>query len=599
MALILAIEPDRRQAAQLVRLIQTRVGAELVLAETTEQALGAIGNRVPDLVLVPALLAPQDDATLATALRVIASAAHVQMLTIPMLAPKRAAGQPLGVLARLRRRRADPTPPDGCDPDVFGDQIAAYLAEAAAERAITESDLAIELSTLNATDSTNAHEFSQESPDLSVHVVLGVEPSSEELTADLSFSALEPAVEPATVVFEVENALFTSTTEGAAYLGQDSPDLTVHAVSGEGALDAPIGDEPSIAAIDAFTLTEADSERALVEGGLGGTPVVSATKDTKDTKEFSEDDSDLCIPRVLDGELVVIEAVELAATLDLTVTSDNEPGAFLVSPQPRHVSEAPWFGPLRRWPDLEGEETLDPLAVLAVEDSIDGDIQTQTAFAPAAESAAIEDLPTVLAAVVESAAVLVEETPVGVQDALPQIDTMLDTMLIEEPAPSAVPELWMPLTLHSASSWPALEGVWSEARPDPPAVVHADPPAVVAAPLAPAPAAERVPPQDAAPARPEWIELIESLRQDVKRLRSERTQAPVAEPRIKGVPTPVARTSPTVRRAAVADVEPTPQTRAKTAKPAQDEWGFFDPEQCGFAALLAKLDEITQVNDGA
>jgi hypothetical protein len=24
----------------------------------------------------------------------------------------------------------------------------------------------------------------------------------------------------------------------------------------------------------------------------------------------------------------------------------------------------------------------------------------------------------------------------------------------------------------------------------------------------------------------------------------------------------------------------------------QDEWGFFDPEQCGFAALLAKLEEI-------
>jgi hypothetical protein len=25
----------------------------------------------------------------------------------------------------------------------------------------------------------------------------------------------------------------------------------------------------------------------------------------------------------------------------------------------------------------------------------------------------------------------------------------------------------------------------------------------------------------------------------------------------------------------------------------QDEWGLFDPEQCGFAALLAKLEEVT------
>jgi hypothetical protein len=30
-------------------------------------------------------------------------------------------------------------------------------------------------------------------------------------------------------------------------------------------------------------------------------------------------------------------------------------------------------------------------------------------------------------------------------------------------------------------------------------------------------------------------------------------------------------------------------------KPIQDEWGFFDPAQCGFSALLAKLDEITHV----
>jgi len=32
-------------------------------------------------------------------------------------------------------------------------------------------------------------------------------------------------------------------------------------------------------------------------------------------------------------------------------------------------------------------------------------------------------------------------------------------------------------------------------------------------------------------------------------------------------------------------------------KPIQDEWGFFDPEQCGFAALLAKLDEVATNGD--
>jgi hypothetical protein len=28
----------------------------------------------------------------------------------------------------------------------------------------------------------------------------------------------------------------------------------------------------------------------------------------------------------------------------------------------------------------------------------------------------------------------------------------------------------------------------------------------------------------------------------------------------------------------------------------QDEWGLYDPEQCGFAALLERLDELTRTN---
>jgi hypothetical protein len=30
-------------------------------------------------------------------------------------------------------------------------------------------------------------------------------------------------------------------------------------------------------------------------------------------------------------------------------------------------------------------------------------------------------------------------------------------------------------------------------------------------------------------------------------------------------------------------------------KPAQDEWGMFDPDQCGSAALFAKLDAVAEV----
>jgi hypothetical protein len=39
---------------------------------------------------------------------------------------------------------------------------------------------------------------------------------------------------------------------------------------------------------------------------------------------------------------------------------------------------------------------------------------------------------------------------------------------------------------------------------------------------------------------------------------------------------------------------PVAATAPRKAKPLQDEWGFFDPERCGFSTLLAKLEEITE-----
>src|SRR5262249_23088594 len=134
--IVLAIEPDRRQAAHVAAVVKHRVGAELILADTTEGALDAIGTRVPDLVLVPALLSPQDDAALAAALRGIAAAPPVRPLTMPVFASgvSRADGGG-GLLARLRRGRSEPTSSVGCDPAVFAEQINDYLREAAAERA--------------------------------------------------------------------------------------------------------------------------------------------------------------------------------------------------------------------------------------------------------------------------------------------------------------------------------------------------------------------------------------------------------------------------------------------------------------------------------
>src|SRR5215831_2395029 len=138
MSLILAVEPDRRQAAHLTQIVRQRVGAELILAETTELALAQIGNRVPDLILVPALMSPTDDAALAAALRVIASAAHVQMLTTPLFASAAPEHKVRGVLAAFRRSKPTKPATDGCDPAEFAQQISSYLESAAEERATAQ-----------------------------------------------------------------------------------------------------------------------------------------------------------------------------------------------------------------------------------------------------------------------------------------------------------------------------------------------------------------------------------------------------------------------------------------------------------------------------
>ena len=138
MSLIIAIEPDRDQAAQLKDLVRRHTAAELILADTTEHAISAIGQRIPDLVLIPAFLSPQDDEALTSALRATHAAAHVQTLTIPVLGtPQQPKSVPQSVLSRLLGDQPRPASPDSCDPKLFADQISEYLERVAKDRPLS------------------------------------------------------------------------------------------------------------------------------------------------------------------------------------------------------------------------------------------------------------------------------------------------------------------------------------------------------------------------------------------------------------------------------------------------------------------------------
>jgi hypothetical protein len=430
MPLILAVEPERRQASQLKKLVRTVVGAELVLADTTEHALDAIGNRIPDLVLVPALLSPQDDEALATALRVIAAAAHVQTLTIPVFAATTASvSKKGGMLAKLGLGRAQSASLEGCDPVVFAEQIAAYLADAAAARALAEED---------------------EQPALSA--VVSVEPATEPV------EAFEEEWQPVAL-----------------------------------------------------------AERDEVEWR----PVALARQDEVETVDAQ-------------------------------------------------INVAP-----------------DPDALIVETDGLD-----LGAFVAELEQAQPEPI----------AALLIETAPLQ-EESEPEPDSVAES------------ELWVASALSPRPAWPRLEG---PIRPPALAAAPAAPPvepAIAAKPVMPAPAAVAKPSVPAVAAaqsaRPEWTAMLEALRHDIDRLRSERTEAaahgarpmPAAAAAQRPAATPPSRrpenvaTPDAAATTHAAPAVPRKKKRKKEQGQVQDEWGFFDPEQCGFTALLAKLDEISTTND--
>jgi hypothetical protein len=130
MALLLAIEPDNRQASFVTALAKDPLGAELILTTSTDDALKALDERVPDLILTSLLLSPSDDSALTARLRELdAVGKHVQTLVIPLLAdPTLEVEERGGLLQRLGWRKPKAAgSPDGCSPAVFAAQITEYL----------------------------------------------------------------------------------------------------------------------------------------------------------------------------------------------------------------------------------------------------------------------------------------------------------------------------------------------------------------------------------------------------------------------------------------------------------------------------------------
>ena len=144
MALVLAIEPDHRQATTLKRVVRELVQANLVLVDSRDGAITAIDQQIPDVILVTALLSPRDEEELVTHLRTLEGAEHLQTHTIPQLAGSRddsdSRGSGGGLLGKFRKRK-DAEPLAGCDPELFAEEIRTFLARAAQMKAEAVANL--------------------------------------------------------------------------------------------------------------------------------------------------------------------------------------------------------------------------------------------------------------------------------------------------------------------------------------------------------------------------------------------------------------------------------------------------------------------------
>jgi CheY-like chemotaxis protein len=136
--LVLAIEPDLRQAAIVKRIVREKGLADVAVVDSRDAAMEAMRTAVPDVLLLSALLSPRDEDELVAHLRTRHDAEHLQTHTIPQLSssvggedekPSR------GLLSAFRRRKGSGGGPTaGCDPDLFAEEIRTYLKRASEKK---------------------------------------------------------------------------------------------------------------------------------------------------------------------------------------------------------------------------------------------------------------------------------------------------------------------------------------------------------------------------------------------------------------------------------------------------------------------------------
>jgi hypothetical protein len=138
---IVAIEPDPDRGQALRQFVHDRIGADVVLAETTSAAIDAMREQAADVILTSILLPPNGDSQLTAYLRQCDQAGIAPVLLIPPMVEEHQTHSERRTwrsrLARLTGRGSPPWPP--YDPEAVAGRIREALSLNSDREALPET----------------------------------------------------------------------------------------------------------------------------------------------------------------------------------------------------------------------------------------------------------------------------------------------------------------------------------------------------------------------------------------------------------------------------------------------------------------------------
>jgi CheY-like chemotaxis protein len=132
-ARILAINPDPGQKTILQRLVGERLNAEVVVTASADDAIDAMAETQPDLILTTSLLSPAEGDQLAAHLRDTPALDHLPILTIPPLVDDSEIEHAASMWSRFLRRQPETRPV--YDANIVASRIEEALVQSKADAA--------------------------------------------------------------------------------------------------------------------------------------------------------------------------------------------------------------------------------------------------------------------------------------------------------------------------------------------------------------------------------------------------------------------------------------------------------------------------------